>query len=116
MTAAASPKKRSAVRPDDPSPRPLRISLPAELGERLAVQAAKQHLEPAAAARVFLEEHVRALEDQEQLSQAEEWQRAQAWATWDKIQGGDRRDVPMEQFREHTARALAELSARAPRR
>jgi hypothetical protein len=44
------------------------------------------------------------------------WQRAQAWATWDKIQGGDRRDVPMEQFREHTARALAELPARAPRR
>jgi hypothetical protein len=47
---------------------------------------------------------------------AEAWQRAQAWATWEKIEAGDRRDVPMERFREHTARALAALDARSGRR
>ena len=94
----------------------MRISLPPELGERLAAQAAKHNLEPAAAARAFLEEHVRGLEDTEQLGRGEAWQRTQAWATWDKIVAGDRRDVPMEQFREHTARALGELDARTGRR
>jgi hypothetical protein len=118
MTTAMSPKKRGAAasRTRPSRGRPLRISLSAELGERLAAQAVKHNLEPAAAARAFLEEHVRELEETEQLSRAEEWQRAQAWATWEKIQAGDQRDVPMEQFREHTARALAEVAARTGRR
>jgi hypothetical protein len=33
-----------------------------------------------------------------QSSQAEEWQRAQAWATWEKIEAGDRREVSKEQI------------------
>lgn len=94
----------------------MRVSLPAELGARLAVQAAKQHLDPADAARVFLDAHVRELEDREELSAAEEWQRAQAWATWEKIEAGDDGDVPMDRLREHTARALAEIDAQAARR
>ena len=43
------------------------------------------------------------------LDQAEEWQRTQAWATWEAIQAGDARDVPMEEFRAATERALARL-------
>lgn len=88
------------------------MPLPAELRERIAVQAKKRNLKMATAARIFLDEHVTRLEDAEQLSRAEEWQRAQAWATWEKIQAGDSRDVPMERFEEHTSAALARLRAR----
>jgi hypothetical protein len=67
----------------------------------------------ATAARVLLDERLRDLEDAHELSQAEEWQRAQAWATWEAIQAGDRRDVPMEEFRAVTEQALARLDAKA---
>jgi hypothetical protein len=117
MRSATSAKKRAFTAPPTASrARVLRLSVPSELRARLAVQAAKRNLEPAAAARVFLDEHVRELEETETLSRAEEWQRAQAWATWEKIQAGDHEDVPMDRFREHTARALAEIDEIAGRR
>ena len=66
----------------------------------------------ATAARVLLDEYVTELEDREQLSRAEEWQRAQSWATWEKIEAGDHRDVPMARFDEHAAAALARLDGK----
>jgi hypothetical protein len=42
-----------------------------------------------------------------------EWQRAQAWATWEKIKAGDRRDVPMSRFDELAAAALEQLNGKA---
>ena len=56
---------------------------------------------------------LRELEDAHQLSQAEEWQRAQAWATWEAIQSGDARDVPMEEFRSLAEQTLARLDTKA---
>ena len=94
-------------------PGPLSVPLPPELRARIAEQAKKRNLKMATAARVFLDEHVTELEDAELLSRAEEWQRAQAWATWEKIKAGDRRDVPMERFDEHTAAALEQLDQKA---
>jgi hypothetical protein len=64
----------------------------------------------ATVARVLLDERLSELEDTALLSRAEEWQRVQAWATWEKIKAGDTRDVPRERFAEHTARALDRLA------
>ena len=60
---------------------------------RLAAHAKQRRLKVATAARVFLEEHLTELEDRAELSAAEEWQRAQAWATWEKIKAGDVREA-----------------------
>src|SRR3989454_10247167 len=62
---------------------------------RLAAHAKKRRLKVATAARVFLEEHLSELEDRAELSAAEEWQRAQAWATWEKIKAGDVPEVTL---------------------
>jgi hypothetical protein len=113
MSSATFLKKRP---PAPPRARTFRVTVSAALRERLALQAAKLRLAPAAAAEIFLDEHVRELEEAETLSQAEEWQRAQAWATWEKIQAGDHEDVPLGRFREHAARALAEIDERPGRR
>ena len=72
---------------------PLSVQVPTALRRRLERQSTRRHLKLATAARVFLDEHVTELEDAAELSAAEEWQRAQAWATWEKIKAGDTRWV-----------------------
>jgi hypothetical protein len=97
-------------------PGPLSVPLPPDLRGRLAKEAKKRRLKLATAARVLLDEHLAAIEDAAALSAAEEWQRAQAWATWEKISAGDDDDVPLEQLEQHAARARAMIRAAAPRR
>jgi len=48
-----------------------------------------------------------------QRGQAEQWQRAQAWATWQKIQSGDRREVSDAQVDAVFDRALTRSRRRA---
>ena len=72
---------------------PLSVQVPTALRRRLERQATRRRLKLATAARVFLDEHVTELEDAAELSAADEWQRAQAWATWEKIKAGDTRWV-----------------------
>ena len=118
-TAIASAKRATSRRPSATKKRarsPLRLSIPADLSARLATQARKQNLDVGAAARAFLEAHVCRLEEGEALAEAEAWQSREAWATWEKIRRGDRQDVPMSTFREHTERALDALDARDRRR
>ena len=71
----------------------LSVQVPTALRRRLERQATRRHMKLATAAHVFLDEHVTELEDAAELSAAEEWQRAQAWATWEKIKAGDTRWV-----------------------
>jgi hypothetical protein len=78
-------------------------------------QAKKRKLKVATTARVLLDERLAALEDAQTLSAAEEWQRAQAWATWDTIVAGEAEDVPLERFAEHTARAIDAVRLRKRR-
>jgi len=66
---------------------------------RLVVHAKKRQLKVAAAARAFLDEHLSELESHAELMAAEEWQRAQAWATWEKIKAGDAREASLEELR-----------------
>ena len=89
---------------------PLSVPLPTALRRRLAAQADKRQLKLATAARVLLDERLSELEETTILTRAEEWQRAQAWATWEKIAAGDARDVPMDQFAAHEAAARGRLA------
>jgi hypothetical protein len=41
---------------------------------------------------------VEGTDDAALTKRAEEWQRAQAWATWEKIRAGDHREVSKEQL------------------
>lgn len=72
---------------------PLSVQLSAAERRRLAAHAKKRRVKLATAVRIFLDEHLTELEDRSELSAAEEWQRAQAWATWEKIKAGDTRWV-----------------------
>ena len=101
--APARSAKRSAAAGEHG---PLSVPLSVDLRDRLARQANERGLKMATAARVLLDERLRDLEDARDLSLAEEWQRAQAWAVWDAIQAGDQTDVPMDEFRRATERAL----------
>ena len=87
------------------------MSLAPELRQRSEDQARKRNLKLATAARVFLAEHVDELEDATVLAKAEEWQRAQAWATWEKIKAGDVRQVSWDELKTQTRRALEQVEA-----
>jgi hypothetical protein len=92
---------------------PLSVQLPRDLKRRLAAQATRRRLKVATAARVFLDEHVSELEDAAELSAAEEWQRAQAWATWEKIKAGDVRETTLEELHEVIAKARRSAGRRS---
>jgi len=67
---------------------PMSVPLPTELRRRLEAYAASKQLKVATAARALIDERLREVEDDARLSEAEEWQRAQAWATWEKLREG----------------------------
>jgi hypothetical protein len=92
------------------------VPLPAELRDRLVAQAQLRKLKLATTARVLLDERLRELEDAAALSDAEEWQRREAWRTWQKIEGRDLRDVPIHRFDDHTQAALSRARASRARR
>jgi len=56
------------------------------------------------------------LEDATELSRAEEWQRAQAWGTWEKIKAGDVEEVTIAQLREDARSVMAGPPPRSVRR
>lgn len=86
-----------------------------QMRTRLAKQADRRELKLATAARVLLAEHLDELDDQEELRRAEEWQRKQALATWERVAAGDVREVSVEQIREDTRKALARMNAKRRR-
>ena len=92
---------------------PLSVQLSGAERKRLAAHAKKRKLKVATAARVFLDEHLSELEDRAELSAAEEWQRAQAWATWDKIKAGDLREATIAELHEVVDRARRRLKRNA---
>jgi predicted DNA-binding protein len=67
---------------------PMSVPLPRELRKRLEAYAVKRQLKLATAARALIDERLTEVEDQVQLTEAEEWQRAQAWGTWEKLKEG----------------------------
>lgn len=111
MKTTARSKRLS--RPAASTRSPLSVTLSEDLRQRLARQAGRRELKLATAARVLLAERLDELDDVEKLRRAEEWQKSQAWATWERIQAGDRREVPWERLRAHTRGILERMDARS---
>jgi hypothetical protein len=68
---------------------PLSVPLPAALRRRLNRYAAQRQLKVATAARTLLDEKLKELDERADVSRIEEWQRAQAWASWEEVARGD---------------------------
>jgi len=69
------------------------VNLPAPARRGLAREAQRRGLPLSTTVRALALERIQALQEEAELTSAEAWQRAQAWATWDRIRGGDRREV-----------------------
>lgn len=95
---------------------PLSVALPADLRTRLSVEAKRRKLKVATTARVLIDERIGELEGEAELSKAEEWQRSQAWATWEKIKAGDVREVSWERLEDETRKAIERVRGGAQAR
>lgn len=85
--SATSTARRSA------GGRAIRVVIPQELETRVEAEAKRRGLALSTAVRTLLLERVDELDDFERLTRAEEWQRAEAWATWQRMNAGDAREV-----------------------
>ena len=100
-------RKRSAP-PSASNPRgPVSVVLPSALRGTVAAEAKRRGLKLSTAVRVLVSERIREIKEAEELTQVEQWQRAQAWTTWEKIRSGDRREVSETEIGAVFDRALA---------
>lgn len=67
---------------------PLSVVLPDALRERLVAEARKRGLPLSTAVRVLVAERVKELDEDEELTLADRWQREQAWSTWETLRAG----------------------------
>jgi hypothetical protein len=91
---------------------PLSVLLPADLRARLADEARRRHLKLSSVVRVLAAERVAQIDASEELSAAQEWQRDQAWAAWDALRGGDRREATRADIDRDFDRAAARAARR----
>jgi hypothetical protein len=82
----------------------------------VAKEAEKRALKLSSAVRVLVQERVIELEERVALTQAEEWQRAEVWASWERFKAGDRREVPWERVMGRADAAITRLRRRAKRK
>ncbi|HRI66875.1 MAG TPA: hypothetical protein PK156_21660 [Polyangium sp.] len=73
--------------------RAIRIVMPEDLEVKVEAEARRRGLALGAAVRTLLMERVSELDDFARMSRAEEWQRAEAWSTWESIQNGTAQEV-----------------------
>ena len=85
---------------------PVSVALPSALRRTVATEAQRRGLKLSTAIRVLVSERIRELEEGQELKEVERWQRAQAWATWEKIGAGDRRGVTAAEVEAVFDRAL----------
>ena len=78
---------------------PVSVALPDDLRARVATEAKRRGLKLSPAVRALVAERVEELEDQQRLTAAEEWQRREAWATWEKTKRGRPAEVGHEELR-----------------
>jgi hypothetical protein len=62
---------------------PVSVVLPDDLRRAVEHEAAKRGLGVSTAMRALVAERLRALAEEAELTRAERWQRAQAWASWE---------------------------------
>ncbi|WP_437854781.1 hypothetical protein [Sorangium sp. So ce363] len=100
--------------PDEDSG-PVSVVLPAELRERVQAEAKKRGLKLSPAIRALLSERVQEIDDAEQLSRAEEWQRAQVWAVWERMKAGDHDEAARQEIDSIFDEALRDAPRRGAR-
>ncbi|HVE81313.1 MAG TPA: hypothetical protein VND93_00630 [Myxococcales bacterium] len=98
---------------------PVSVMLPDPLRSRLSRQAQSRSLKLSTAIKVLLDERLQELEAEDRLTRAEEWQRAQVWASWERFRAGKNPEVPWEEiaglFDEALGRKAAPTRSAPPR-
>jgi len=61
---------------------------------------------------VLVAERVREIDEAAELSSAQQWQRAQAWETWEKLRDGDVEEASAEHVASDFDSALARAKTR----
>ena len=89
------------------SPGPLSVVLPKDLRERLMLEARRRGLPLSTAVRMLVAERMREIEEAAELSDADKWQRAEAWSTWKKLRSGDASEASSAELDRDFAAALA---------
>lgn len=85
---------------------PMSIRFPADLRRRVRRFARRRGLEEATAIRMMVAERLNEMELDEDLTKAEEWQRAQVYETLDRLERGEVELVPMERIYETLDRGM----------
>lgn len=85
---------------------PISVALPDEMRRRLAKQAKKRALKLSTTLRLLAEERLQQLDDDDQLSRAEQWQREQAWEAYDAYLRGENPEVGWDRITAIFDRAL----------
>jgi hypothetical protein len=80
------------------APSPVSVLLPADLRLRVERQARKRALKLSTTIKVLVDERLREIEADEDVARAEEWQRAQVWATWERMHAGTVADSSWEEI------------------
>jgi hypothetical protein len=91
---------------------PLSVALPADLRARLAEEGRRRQLKLSSVVRVLAAERLREIDSEAELSDAHQWQRARAWATWRAVHEGDRREVARAEIDRDFARAIERVARR----
>ena len=100
-------KPRPARRQARPSvATPMSIRFPSGLRRRIRRFARGRGLEEATAIRMMVAERLNEIELNEDLSKAEEWQRAQVYETLERLERGEVELVSMDRIYETLARGL----------
>ena len=94
------------------APGPLSVALPKRLRDRLAVEARKRGLPLSTAVRVLVAERVRDLDEAAELSAVDQWQRAQAWRTWEDVQSGGAAEATSAEIDKDFEAAIARVRRR----
>ncbi len=69
--------------------------LSTSIRKRIATEAKRRGLKLSSTLRALATERLKELDDSEELGRAEQWQRRQAWAEWEKIRAGDDREASL---------------------
>lgn len=89
--------KTTAV-PKAAGERAIRVVIPVELEEKVEAEAKRRGLALDTAVCELLHERVAELDTNDDLTHAEEWQRAQAWASWQQIERGQVQEISKEEI------------------
>jgi len=73
---------------------PLSVVLPDDLRERLVAEAERRGLKLSTVVRTLVAERIREIDEAEELTKALEWQRAQAWGSWEALRAGAIEEAP----------------------